>query len=341
VEARRLARLLIALIALAARSAKADADDVSLERPVLVVTAAPPLDAERLAAALRAYLDEFRVEVRTAPAAPGADLRDELATTAGIGAAARAWAVVRIADGAPGTAEIELVDRVTSKALVTAVPRPRRDEDLYRSVALKVQSLLRVTLAEPSPSVSRSPALTHLARAEEGARVAERHFSLETSFAFVGFPNGGLTQQGLGVFLARRLGKRFELAAGTQALSAIDAQAGAVNASVSRVPLLVAARLVARGARWEADAGILAEAALVSIDTSSPTLAVRSGWAVAPALGGQAGGRLRLGDRTWLCVRAAALGVIVGQHFTAQGQPLLSLSGLEAAVEAGVGMDLW
>lgn len=338
---RRLARLLIVLVAFATRPAKADEAGVNLDRPILVVTAAPPLDAERLADALRAYLDEFRVEVRTAPAAPGADLRAELAATAVIGAAARAWAIVRIADGAPGTAEIELVDRVTSKALVTAVPRPRRDEDLYRSVALKVQSLLRATLAEASPTVSRSQALAQLARAEEGVRPAERRFSLETSFAFVGFPKGGLTQQGLGVSLARRFGERLELAAGAQALSAIQAQAGAVNASVSRLPLSLAARLVARGGRWEATAGIVAEAALVSIDTASPTLTVRSGWSVAPAMGAQAGGRVRLGDRTWLSVRAAALGVIVGQRFTAQGQPLLSLSGLEAAVEAGVGMALW
>jgi hypothetical protein len=43
----------------------------------------------------------------------------------------------------------------------------------------------------------------------------------------------------------------------------------------------------------------------------------------------------------WLGARAAALGVIVSQHFTAQGQPLASLSGVQAVVEAGAGVDLW
>ena len=38
------------------------------------------------------------------------------------------------------------------------------------------------------------------------------------------------------------------------------------------------------------------------------SLAVRSGWSVVPALGGQAGGRMRFGDRTWVCASVTALG---------------------------------
>jgi hypothetical protein len=68
---------------------------------------------------------------------------------------------------------------------------------------------------------------------------------------------------------------------------------------------------------------------------------VRSGWSIAPAVGGQLGGGLRLGERTWIGARASALGVILGQHYTAQGQPLVSLSGLLLGVQAGVGVDLW
>jgi hypothetical protein len=341
VTARRLVALLLSLGSLAAAEARAQpaTGDVILDRPIVVVTAAAPLDAERLADAMRAYLDELHVDVRTAPAAPGGDLRGELAANAGIGAAVRAWAVVRIADAAPGSAEIELVDRVTGKALVTTVPRPRRDEDLYRAVALKVQALLGATLAEPSPQVASSPVLSRLAEVGAPAsRAGERRFVLETSFALTSFPGEGRSQQGVAVALARRFGPRLELALGTEALSAIDARAGAVSASVSRVPLSLAARIVARGGRWEGVVGLVGEAALVSIETSSPTLTVRSGWSVSPALGGQVGARLRLGDRAWAGARASALGVIVGQHFTAQGQPLLSLSGLKVGVEAGIGV---
>jgi hypothetical protein len=319
------------------------AGDAGSARPVLVVTAAAPLDGERLADALRAYLDEFHIDVRTAPAAPQGDLRAELAATADIGAAVRAWAVVRIADGAPGSAEIELVDRVTTKSLVATVLRPRRDEDLYRAVALKVQALLRATLAEPGAALSSSPALTRLAgaAAPETRTWAEERFSLETAFAVVAFPVDGLTQQGLSLSTSLRVGDHAEVAVGTEALSALRADTGAVSAVVNRVPVSLAARLRLRRERWDATAGLLGEAALVTVATSSATLSVRSGWSVVPAVGAQVGGRLRLADPVWLCLRAAALGVIVGQHYSAQGQPLVSMSGLQLDVEAGLGVALW
>jgi len=315
---------------------------VNLERPIIVLTASAPLDAERLADALRTYLDEFDVDIRTAPAVPGGDLRHELEATTGLGESVRAWAVVRIADGAPGSAEIEVVDRVTAKTLVTSVPRPRRDEDLYRAVALKVQALLRASLAEPSPIVASSPTLVRLSAASAPPQAEEHASALETSFAVVGFPSGRVLQQGVAVALVRRVWRqRLELAVGGQALSGIDARSGEVSAIITRVPLSLAARLARRTGRWEATAGLVGEAAFVSIDTTSSALAVRSGWSVAPALGGEVGLRLRLGARAWLGVRVAALGVIVSQHFTAQGQPLATLSGLEVAGAAGVGLDLW
>jgi hypothetical protein len=308
-------------------------------RPVLVVTAAGPLDGERLADALRAYLDDVNIEVRTADEAPGGDLRSELRRADEIGAAVRAWAVVRIAPGAPGSAEIQLVDRVTEKSLVTAVPRPRRDEDLYRAVALKVQALLRATLSEPSPAVAASPALARLAAAPPVAR--DERFALETALAFVALPTDGLGQQGLAVSGSARLGEHLELALGTAALSALRAEAGAVSAVVSRVPVTLAARLRARRERWEATAGLVGELTVASLRTSSPTLAVRSGWSLVPAAGAQVGGRLRLGARAWVYARAAALGVIASQRYSAQGQPLLAFSGVELGGEAGLGVALW
>jgi hypothetical protein len=315
--------------------------EVNLDRPLVVLTASAPLDPERLADALRAYLDEFAVEIRTAPAAPRGDLRAELAASDGLGASVRAWAVVRLADGAPGIAEIEIVDRVTAKSLVSDLPRPPRDEDLYRAVALKVQALLRASLAEPNARVAGSPVLGRLA-ATTAPPPEEHRLGLETSFAVVAFPGDRLVQQGLSVALTSRLWRqRLELALGVQALSAVEARSGPVSATLARVPLSLAARLVRRVERWEMSAGILGEAAVVSIDATSSTLPVRGGWSVAPALGGQAGARLRLGSRASLGLRLTALGVLVGQRFTAQGQPLASLSGLEIAGEAGLGVDLW
>jgi hypothetical protein len=329
------------LIAFGAESAAARASDVvEAARPVLVVTAAAPLDAERLADALRTYLDDFAIDVRTAPAAPPGDLRAELAATAEIGANARAWAVVRLDDQTPGNAEIELVDRETAKSLVTIVPRPRRDEDLYRAVALKVQALLRATLAEPTDTPTRPPALARLSAAPASSPAWGLHrLALETAFAWTALR--GLSQQGVAVSASHRLGDHVEVALGAEALSALRAQSGSTSAVVNRVPVDVSARLCARGARWDGAAGVVAEASVVSIETSSPTLAVRSGWSLVPAVGGQVGGRLRLSNPAWLFVRASALGILADIHYTAQGQPLLALAGAEVGIEVGVGLAIW
>ena len=68
------------------------------ERHVVVVTAAAPLDAERLADVLRSYLEGYEVEVRARVAAPAAgDLRQEIAATHAAAAEVRAFAAIRVA----------------------------------------------------------------------------------------------------------------------------------------------------------------------------------------------------------------------------------------------------
>ena len=96
------------------------------------MTTAPSIDAQRLADALRVYLDEFGIRVETRRGGRGGDLRKRLDDARQLGEAVRAVAVVRAEHGARGTVEIELIDLATNKALVVSVPRPARDEDLYR-----------------------------------------------------------------------------------------------------------------------------------------------------------------------------------------------------------------
>ncbi|MCU1281624.1 MAG: hypothetical protein JWM53_5170, partial [bacterium] len=55
------------------------------ERQRIVVTAVAPLDADRLAEAMRAYLDEFAIDVITAAASTDADLRAQLDATGAAG----------------------------------------------------------------------------------------------------------------------------------------------------------------------------------------------------------------------------------------------------------------
>src|SRR4051794_28316310 len=126
------------------------------------------MDAQRLADALRVYLDEFGIRVETRAAEDAEDLRKRLDDARQLGEAVRAIAVVRAEHGARGVVEIELIDLATNKALVVSVPRPERDEDLYRALALKIQAVLRATLSEAKAGLDPKSSLGRLVAEPDG-----------------------------------------------------------------------------------------------------------------------------------------------------------------------------
>ena len=128
----------------------------------VLVTAAAPLDAQRLADALGAYLGEFGIRVEIAADGPRGDLRAELAGARERVPPVGAIAVIRAERGAPGAIDLEMLDLATDKALLATVPRPARDEDLYRALALKIQAMLRATLSEARARLPPESALGRL-----------------------------------------------------------------------------------------------------------------------------------------------------------------------------------
>ncbi|MCA1663464.1 MAG: hypothetical protein LC659_04210, partial [Myxococcales bacterium] len=179
------------LVCVAAMMLACSAD--AAERYRIVVTAVAPIDAERLAESMRAYLDDFAVDVVTAPASTDAELRAQLDATNASGANVSAIASIRVAARSTGTVEIALVDRLSAKALVAALARPPRDEDLYRAVALKMQALLRSALYERHESLAiEAPALGRLVAAPVAP--PPRRWSLDVGYALVSFPSGGTVE---------------------------------------------------------------------------------------------------------------------------------------------------
>ena len=328
--------MLAVLLAVFALSEPAAAPDV-------VVTAAAPVNAQRLADALRAYLTDYGIRVGTAGAGASGDLRQKLGEARRTGEAVRAVAVVRAETGAPGVIEIELVDLATQKALVTSVPRPPRDEDLYRALALKIGALLRSTLSEAPERLASGSGVARLAEASPGgltahaAEASPPRLSLETGYAAVSFPLGGLFLQGLsvtGVFAAKPW---LELSLGAAGLGATKLQEGEV---ASIVPLVGAARLRLARRRFELLAGPSVEIALARVAASSPTASVRSSRDMIVALGGEAEGRVRIGAAVWLYLRPSLLGVLLGPRYTVQGRPILDASRLEITVAAGIAIGM-
>lgn len=312
--------------------------------PDVVVTAAPPVDAQRLTDALRAYLGDLGVRVEAAPAEPAesGDLRRQLLEARRAGEAVRAVAVVRAEAGAVGGIEIELVDLATEKALVTAVPRPPRDEDLYRTLALKIRALLRSTFSESPERLASRGAVARLvapggAEAPAAGLPPEARRALEIGYA-ARRPLSGPVLQGLSLAGVLPLRPSLELALGASGLAAPTIRAGDVSASPSIVSIEASARWRRAGQTFDFGAGPSAEVGFANISTTSTTTAVRSSHDLILALGADAEGRARWGATFFAFVRPVARGVLVGDRYAIAGQPVLDTARLELAFTVGIGL---
>jgi len=332
----------------------------------VVVTAAPPVDGQRLADAMRAYLEGYGIRVEGATLAEAGDLRRQIAEARRIGQAVRAVAVVRAqrggggdglaADGdggggtGRGTIEIEIVDLATEKVLIAEVPRPRRDEDLYRALALKIEATLRATLSEAPERLGPRAGLTRLALsgpsgsgAEAGrAAAAPARVSIETGYMLFAFPLGNVQLQGVSLAAAFAPRPWLELALGGAVLDSVRAEGSGVVAVGTVVPLAASARLRLAGARAEGLAGPTAGLAYVGMSPSSPSANVVSQRHLVPALGVELEGRLRVRASTaaWIYARAAGLGVLLGERYTAAGQVLVDTSRFQTSLSIGLGVGL-
>jgi len=313
--------------------------------PEVVVTTGPSMDAQRLADALRVYLDEYGIRVQTRVAADAADLQARLDDARALGTAVRAVAVVRAEHGAPGSVEIDLVDLATGKALVVSVPRPQRDEDLYRALALKIQAVLRATLSEARADLAPGSSLGRLVEsgsgppAEAPARTGSR-LALDVGYGVVSFPNDGPLFGGLAVRASWRPRPRVELGLGTAALGSDSASTGTVDATATIVPVRASARIPFAIGRGEMLLGPCVEATYIRVAASSATMPVRSTRNLMIGLGAEAEARIAVLGSAWLFARAAALGVLNGERYDVVGSPLFDTSRLQVSGTVGAGVGL-
>jgi hypothetical protein len=321
----------------------------------VVVTTAPPLDAERLADALRVYLDEFGIRVQTEAAAEASDLRTRLDDARALGEAVRAVAVVRVERGAPGSVELELIDLATQKALIVSVPRPARDEDLYRALALKIQAVLRATLSEaraaldPSSSLGRlvaeggasgSPPASASTSASTWTTPGPGRLGVDAGYTLVSFPIDGPRFEGAAFRAWWLATPGFELGLGAAALSSVTASSAGVDARAKLFPVRAGGRLRFERGRADLLVGPCAEMAWFWVQASSASIPVRSTRNVMFSLGAEAEARVGILTSTWLFARATALGVLNGERYDVAGTPLYDTSRLQLGVTLGLGIGL-
>jgi hypothetical protein len=309
----------------------------------IVVTTAPPLDAERLADALRVYLEGVGIRVETGPQSDATDLRRRLDDARALGEAVRAFAVVRAERGSPEAVEIELTDLATGKALLATVPRPARDEDLYRTLALKIQAVLRATISEARDELDPRSSLGRLVAGPPAPppRPGSSRFGLDLGYGVISYPGDhGARFDGLAVRGAWRPRGWLELALGTAALGSTRALRSDVEVEASLVPIRAAGRARRAWERVELLGGPCVEVQLTRVTATSATTSVRSTRDVTVALGAEAEARVGVVASGWVYARLSALGVLDGARYEVGGEPVLDASRLQLAGTLGVGVGL-
>jgi len=306
----------------------------------IVVTTAPPLDAQRLADALRVYLGEFGIAVDVAPPDAAGDLEDRIAGARRLGESVRAVAVIHAQRGTPDEIEIELSDLATDKTLIAGMPRSARDEDLYRTLALKVQAMLRATLSEARDSFNPGSAVGRLVSEAPPppaapAAPAPGPLQLQAGYGAFSFAPGTLLQ-GLAVTGTYSAGRRVDVALSTALLSSTRVSSAGVDAVASLVPVLVSVRFRWRRDRLALSAGPGAELGVTSVTAISQT--VRSSRDILVALGAEGELSLRIKGPAWTYLRAGAFGVIDGPRYDIEGVPVLDTSRLQVSMSAGLGV---
>ena len=321
----------------------------------IVVTTAPPLDSQRLADALRVYLGEFGISVEVAPPDQSDDLRQRIADARHLGESVRAVAVIRAEPGTPDEVGIELTDLATDKTLIATMPKAARDEDLYRTLALKIQAILRATLSEARGTLDPRSAVGRLASESPTTIAAEAAapspppppvpLSLQAGYEALSLSEAGIVLQGAALTATYGLRQRFDLSLGTSILASTHLSSGGVDVAANLLPVLFSVNARWAKQRVEFAVGPVAEVGVTSVTSTSvtsisPMVPVRPGTTrdILLALGGEGELRVRIASPAWGYLRAGALGVLDGPRYDVEGVPVLDMSGLQLSLSTGVGL---
>jgi hypothetical protein len=169
---------------------------------------------------------------------------------------------------------------------------------------------------------------------------APPRLSLETGYAAVSFPLGGLFLQGVGVAARLIVESWLDLGLGAAALGSARSVTGDVVVDATVVPIVVAARLRRAGPRYELLAGPSVELAVASVATSGGSTPGHVSRDPIVAVGGEVEGRFRVGGAVWFYLRPSALGIISGPYYVVQGHTVVDSSRLQVGVAAGIGVGM-
>lgn len=296
----------------------------TVQAAVLRVSAEPPLSVERLADAIRSYVEN--VEVETVP--PARSERDDGApTTPG---------AVEIWLRRPGTPDddAELVVFDGDETILSRLTGTARLEDLYRAAALKVQALLQRRLAAasgPPESVSASAPATN--------RKASGRLFGEAGLAVL-VPSAGPTREGLRLGTGLGFARRWHLALSVylepEKSMQVTEQGNAIDVSAWELPIALQVGCDWHQSRWLGWVDVVGQGALWRVSADSPGIVSNASVAFSPRVGLATGVGIAVGEVVHAEVRLAGLAVLADKRYRVDGDVVWPAAGFLGLLELGL-----
>lgn len=287
----------------------------SVQAAVLHISAEPPLSVERLADALRSYVEDVELDIappeREGAVSPG---------------------VVEISLRRLGATddEVELVMVDGEETILSRLPRAMRSEDLYRTAALKVHALLERRTSPPAP-----PADSLGVREGAEPSLPPQRFMLDAGFA-VFVPSAGPVREGLRLAAGLRLAQRGHILLGAYIEPGQSSRVNGIDVSAWELPILLAAGLDWHQGTWSGWTDVVGHAALRRVSAKSPDIVANSEVALAPRVGGSTGLGFAVGQGLRLHAQVSLLATLADRRYRVDGQVVWPSARALGVIELGL-----
>lgn len=292
----------------------------SAQATVLRISAEPPLSVERLADAIRTYVDGTEVDVSPVRRV---ERQDGGFTAPGV-------VEIELRAQGAGADDAELVLLDGQETVLSRLPGALRVEDLYRAAALKVQSLLQRRTVPVSPGP---------ASIVEGAGTAKHpgadRFLLGAGLAVL-VPSAGPAREGVSLAAGLRFARRWHLSLGAYLEPQQSTRVGDIDVSAWELPLLLGLGCDWHESSWVGWLDLVGHLAVRRVSAEAAEVVSNSGVALSPRAGGAMGGGVVVGQGLRLEVQVSLLAVLADTRYRVDGQVVWPAAGALGVIELGL-----
>lgn len=278
----------------------------------LRISAEPPLSVDRLADALRSYVEGVELEL-----AAGPPIENGTLAPGTIGISLRR---LNATDD-----EVELVVLDGEETIISRLPRAMRSEDLYRSAALKVHALLERRAA---PALPVEPI---------GVRetAPPERLLLDAGFAVLA-PSAGPVRQGARLAAGVRLAQRWHLLLGAYFESGTSTRSHGIDVSAWELPVLVQGGFDWHQGTWSGWVDGVGHAAVRRVRAQSPDIETNSALGFSPRVGATTGLGFAIGQALRLQAQVSLLATLADARYRVDGEVVAPSAKALGVIEVGL-----